>query len=317
MPYCIIANSATMPIVSAIAEKQQKRVAYTYFMPPLVPTVEFPVEDLRLLNFGMYNKLTYRIVHSLFWKFVKTNVNEYRKELGLPALKESLLIHVDRQKPLDLYCLSPSLIPQPKDWEDNHKITGFLTVPNSQRELHSFDKASEALLTWISEGERPIYIGFGSNGIGNQEKFIKILANLISGNERILFCTGWSVFRDLPSHKNLFVTKYVNHEVVLARCKVGIFHGGAGTLAAMLRNSLPVVIVSFYTDQPTWGKVVERNKLGVHIPVKRLTSEKLMAGIHRVQSADIARNVMAMGERIRKERGTERAVEEIERYFNS
>jgi UDP:flavonoid glycosyltransferase YjiC (YdhE family) len=57
--------------------------------------------------------------------------------------------------------------------------------------------------------------------------------------------------------------------------------------------------------------------LGVHIPVKRLTSEKLMAGIHRAQSADIARNVMAMGERIRKERGTERAVEEIERYFNS
>jgi sterol 3beta-glucosyltransferase len=306
-----------MPIVSAIAEKQQKKVAYTYFMPPLVPTVEFPVEDLRLLNFGMYNKLTYKIVHSLFWRFVKTNVNEYRKELGLPALKESLLIHVDRQKPLDLYCLSPSLIPQPKDWEDNHKITGFLTVPNSQRELHAYDKASEALLTWLSEGNKPIYIGFGSNGIGNQEKFIKILTDLVSSNERILFCTGWSVFHDLPSHKNLFVTKYVNHEVVLARCKVGVFHGGAGTLAAMLRNGLPVVIVSFYTDQPTWGKLVERNGLGVHIPVKMLTSEKLMAGIRRIQSADIARNVMAMGERIRKERGTERAVEEIERYFNS
>jgi UDP:flavonoid glycosyltransferase YjiC (YdhE family) len=314
---CIIANSATMPIVSAIAEKQQKKVAYTYFMPPLVPTVEFPVEDLRLLNFGMYNKLTYRIVHSLFWKFVKTNVNEYRKELGLPALKESLLIHVDRQKPLDLYCLSPSLIPQPKDWENNHKITGFLTVPNSQRELHEYDKASEALLTWLSEGNKPIYIGFGSNGIGNQEKFIKILTDLVSSNERILFCTGWSVFHYLPSHKNLFVTKYVNHEVVLARCKVGVFHGGAGTLAAMLRNGLPVVIVSFYTDQPTWGKLVERNGLGVHIPVKKLTSEKLMAGIRRIQSADIARNVMAMGERIRKERGTERAVDEIERYFNS
>jgi sterol 3beta-glucosyltransferase len=218
---------------------------------------------------------------------------------------------------LDLYCLSPGLIPQPKDWEDNHKITGFLTVPNSHRELHAYDKASKALLTWLSEGERPIYIGFGSNGIGNQEKFIKILTDLVSGNERILFCTGWSVFRDLPSHKNLFVAKYVNHEVVLPQCKVGVFHGGAGTLAAMLRNSLPVVIVSFYTDQPTWGKLVERNGLGVHIPVKKLTSEKLMAGIRRVQSADIARNVMAMGERIRKEKGTERAVEEIERYFNS
>ncbi|HEY4109557.1 glycosyltransferase [Puia sp.] len=311
----IIANSATMPIVSAIAEKQQKKVAYTYFMPPLVPTVEFPVEDLRLLNLGWYNKLTYKIIHSLFWRFIKHDTNEYRMELGLPALKESLLIHVDRQKPLDLYCLSPSLISQPKDWTDNHKITGFLTVPVSHREQHKYEKASEELLTWLSKGDRPVYIGFGSNGIGNQEKFIEILTDLVLGGERILFCTGWSVFRDLPSHKNLFVAKYVNHEAVLPHCKVGVFHGGAGTLAAMLRHNLPVVIVSFYTDQPTWGKLVERLGLGIHIPVKKLTSEKLMAGIRQVQSTEVGRKVTTTGERIRNEKGTEHAVEEIERYF--
>ena len=83
----------------------------------------------------------------------------------------------------------------------------------------------------------------------------------------------------------------------------------------MLRHNLPVVVVSFYTDQPTWGKIVERNGLGVHIPVRKLTSEKLLKGIRFAQSADVARNVFAMGERIRSEHGTERAVDEIERYF--
>jgi sterol 3beta-glucosyltransferase len=312
----IIANAATLPIVSAIAEKQQKKVAYTYFMPPVVPTNEFPIEDLRLLNFGWYNKLTYKIAHGLFWKFVKADANEYRKELGLPVLKENLLTHIDRQKPLDLYCFSPSLIPQPRDWEDNHKVTGFLTVPGRKRETHAYDKASEALLNWLSEGDRPIYIGFGSNGVGNQEKFTTILTDLVTKtNERVLFCTGWSVFNDLPSHRRLFVAKYINHEAILPRCKAGVFHGGAGTLATMLRHNLPVVVVSFYTDQPTWGKIVVRKGLGVHIPVRKLTSERLVEGIRAAQSADILRNVAAMGERIRNEKGTERAVYEIERYF--
>jgi sterol 3beta-glucosyltransferase len=313
----IIANAATLPIVSAIAEKQQKKIAYTYFMPPVIPTTEFPIEDLRLLNVGWYNKLTYKIARGLFWRFVKTNTNEYRRELGLPVLTKNILAHIDRQKPLDLYCFSASLIPRPKDWEEHHKITGFLTVPARKRETHAYDKASEALLSWLSEGDRPIYIGFGSNGVGNQEKFLRVLTDLLEQtNERVLFCTGWSVFDSLPSHKRLFVTKYVNHETVLPRCKVGVFHGGAGTLGAMLRHNLPVVVVSFYTDQPTWGKVVERNGLGAHIPVRKLTSEKLIAGIRAVQSAEIVRCVAAMGERIRNEKGTERAVDEIERYFS-
>jgi sterol 3beta-glucosyltransferase len=312
----IIANAATLPIVSVIAEKQVKKVAYTYFMPPVVATKEFPVEDLRLLNFGWYNRLTYTIAHGLFWKFVKADINEYRAELGLPALCKNVLAHIDRQKPLDLYCLSPSLIPQPKDWDDNHKITGFLTIPSRKRETHAFDKASAELLGWLGEGDRPVYIGFGSNGIGNQEKFSRVLTDLLEQtNERILFCTGWSVFNDLPVHTRLRVTKYVNHEAMLPRCKVGVFHGGAGTLATMLRHNLPVVVVSFYTDQPTWGKLVMRNGLGVHIPVRTLTSERLIAGIRAAQSAEIASNVAAMGERIRNEKGTERAVDEIERYF--
>jgi len=314
----IIANAATLPIVSAIAEKQRKKIAYTYFMPPVIPTTEFPMEDFRLLNAGWYNKLTYKIARGLFWRFVKANTNEYRRELGLPVLAENILDYIDRQRPLDLYCFSPSLIPQPKDWMSHHKITGFLTVPPRKRETHEYDKVSEALAGWLSEGDRPIYIGFGSNGVGNQDKFLRVLTDLLEQtNERVLFCTGWSVFDSLPSHKHLFVAKYVNHEAIFPRCKVGVFHGGAGTLAAMLRHNLPVVIVSFYTDQPTWGKLVERNGLGAHIPVRKLTSEKLLKGIRFAQSAEVATNVYAMGERIRNEKGTERAVAEIEGYFST
>ena len=313
----IIANAATLPIVSAIAEKQNKKVALTYFMPPVVPTTEFPLGDFDFLNFAWYNKLTYKIAQSFYWKFVKEETNEYRQELGLPILQENLIIHIDNQKPLDLYCISQSLIAQPKDWESHHKITGFLTVPNQNREQHFLDKTPTALSEWLAQGEKPVYIGFGSNGVGNPEKFKSILTEILDKtNERILFCTGWSLFDNLPTHKNLFVTKYVNHETVLPKCKVGVFHGGAGTLATMLRNNLPVIIVSFYTDQPTWGKIVEQKKLGFHIPVKKLSAKKLISAIQQAQTAEIKSNVIAIGEAISNENGLDNAVIEIERYFS-
>src|SRR6185437_14457808 len=47
----VIANSATLPIVSAIAERQGKKVALSYFMPPVVPTSEFPLSDFDFFNF--------------------------------------------------------------------------------------------------------------------------------------------------------------------------------------------------------------------------------------------------------------------------
>ncbi|MBB3056786.1 glycosyltransferase [Mucilaginibacter gotjawali] len=313
----IIANLATLQITSAIAEKQNKKIAFTYFMPPVVPTSEFPLADFDFLNFPWYNKLTYKLAYAFYWKFIKEETVEFREELGLPVLKESLVTHIGKQKLLDLYCLSPTLIPQPKDWDENHKITGFLTVPKHYRENHPPDEIPQALNHWLTAGEKPIYMGFGSNGVGNTAKFVSILNDILAKtNERVLFCTGWGLFDNLPVHENLFVTKYVNHEAILPKCKAGIFHGGAGTLAAMLRNHLPVIIISFYTDQPTWGKIIERMNLGVHIPVKKLNLDKLLAALKYVQADDVKRNVAKIGQQINNEKGLENVVREIELYFN-
>lgn len=312
----IIANHATVQITSAIAEKQNKRIAFTYFMPPVVPTAEFPLADFDYFNFPWYNKLTYKLAYLFYWKFIKEETNEFRQELGLPVLKESIVAHLDKQKPLDLFCLSPTLIPQPKDWSENHKITGFLSVPKHNRENHPPDEISPALNNWLAEGEKPIYMGFGSNGIGNTEKFITMLNEILTKtNERILFCTGWGLFENLPVHESLFVAKYVNHEAILPKCKAGVFHGGAGTLAAMLRNNLPVIIISFYTDQPTWGKIIERMNLGVHIPIKKINSGKLLSALAYVETDEVKRNVAIIGQQIRDENGLENAVNEIEEYF--
>lgn len=313
----IIANSMTLPIISALSEKYEKKMALTYFMPPVVPTREFPLADFDFLNFPFYNKLTYKVAHYFFWQFIKEDTNEYRRELGLPELKQNLIHHLETKNLLDLYCISPHLIPQPKDWAPHHKITGFINAGIAKKTAQAFDNTSQELLDWLRAGARPVYMGFGSNAIGDKLGMIRLINELLQQtNERILFCTGWSQLDGFPVNERLFITKYADHEHVLPYCKLGVFHGGAGTLATMLRHDLPVVIVSFYTDQPAWGKIIERKGLGVHIPVKKLNTSRLAAAIQQVQTETIRQNILAMGKNIRQENGLKNAVQALDTYFN-
>jgi sterol 3beta-glucosyltransferase len=314
----VIANLATLPISSTIAEKQGKNIALTYFMPPVVPTAEFPAAGLDFFNFKVYNRLTYKLAHYFYWKFVKKETNEFRRELGLPALTENIIAHLDRRKLLDLYCFSPVLIPQPKDWEGNHKVTGFMALPQGKQFYRPDNAVPEPLKEWLSNGSKPIYMGFGSNGVPDSLKIGAVLREILSKTgERILFCTGWALYKDLPGHPRLFITKYTNHDLVLPQCKLGIFHGGAGTLASILRNGLPVIIVSLYTDQPYWGKIIEKRHLGIHIPAKKLNPGRLIAAIEAVQKDIITQQVALISRELQNENGVETAVAEIEKYFSA
>jgi len=80
-------------------------------------------------------------------------------------------------------------------------------------------------------------------------------------------------------------------------------------------NNLPPVIVSFYTDQPAWGKIVQRKKLGVHIRAKKVTADKLISAIKKVQEKEIRDNVVSIGQKITNENGLQKSLDEIEKYF--
>jgi len=84
----------------------------------------------------------------------------------------------------------------------------------------------------------------------------------------------------------------------------------------MLRHNLPLIVISFYTDQPTWGKIVERKQLGVHIPIKKITIAKFMDALEQVNSAQIQNNVKKIGAILRTENGTQNAINAIEDYFS-
>ena len=312
----ILANQATLPIVAALAEKQNKKMALSYFMPPMAMTSEVPVPDLAFFNFPAYNRLTYKMIYYFYWKFVKKDTNEFRKELGLPELEENLLMNIEKKATLDLYSFSPLLIAQPKDWLPHHQITGFLPPPPGNNTNAA--EIPKSLSVWLQAGVKPFYMGFGSNAVGDPAKICTIIEDILSSTQdRILFVTGWAIYPTIIPHPNLYVIKSINHDKIFPFCKAGIYHGGAGTMARLLRHNLPLIVISFYTDQPTWGKIIEGKKLGVHIPYKKVNSQNLISAINKVQVQDIVDNVREFGKKLREENGIEKLLGYLIQFFQA
>jgi sterol 3beta-glucosyltransferase len=304
----LITSTLNLFGVDAIAEHLHKKWAMLLPSPPMIETKEYPFPDLDALNFPWYNRMTYRLATFAYWLAHKSRINEFRISLGLPVKRSNPLRQYVRDKIPTLYVFSPQLIPRPKDWNDHCQITGFLTLQQSET-------IDPQLAAWLQSGPPPLYIGFGSIPIPDPKRLSAILLELLP-THRIVFCKGWSPLPDLPQHPNLYRTDHADHRWLLPQCKVAIHHGGAGTVAAALKAGIPSIVVSIFGDQGMWGKVVQRRGVGLHIPFKRLTKNKLLQAIDKAATPPIIPTVSFISEKVNAEDGVATAIEKLTTWFN-
>lgn len=311
----LITGVLTAHWINAIAEKNRKKFAIIQLNPPSTATRVFPFAGLDFFNFPQYNLLSHWLVKYFYWQLNKRDINHFRNTLGLESQKQAKSVEIE-ENVLTIYAYSPQLIPRPQDWGNNTIVSGFLTLNAKSRETNKMDSIPEALIEWLKAGEQPIYIGFGSVPIPDPEYFSRIIKKLIANtNLRVLLGTGWSLIPDLPDSPQLFITKYVNHDWLLPQCKTAIIHGGIGTVAAVLHSKISAIVVSIIADQPWWGKIIERKKLGVHIPFKKLSYDRLIRAIALTETTELIVNAKAVGELIRNEDGLNLTIDKLHTYF--
>jgi sterol 3beta-glucosyltransferase len=307
----LIVSVLPLPVVYSIAEKFHKKCGAVFLSLPPLPTREFPYQALDLPLPSWLNKLSYRML-GLAWLMTGKRINLFRKEIGLPP--RNVMRSILRSDMLAILAESRELVKRPADWPQNAHVSGFFYLPPSARTSRSLDAMPPGLEEWLRTGDQPLYIGFGSIPIPDRKKFYQVLQGVLA-KKRVVLSTGWSVLDDLPEHPFLFTAKYFDHEWLLPRCSVAIIHGGIGTIAAVLKSGIPIVVVSILADQPISGKMIERRKLGYHIAFKKLTAEKLLQAVEAVQTPEIIENCRTIAGHIRTEDGVEKAVRLIEDYF--
>ncbi|MFR5856171.1 MAG: hypothetical protein ACLUE8_18645 [Lachnospiraceae bacterium] len=103
----------------------------------------------------------YHLGYFLISTMEKYYLDDWRKEHGLPPrkLENKASYELNGHTIPVLYALSPLVMPRPADWGANIHMTGYWLADNPQEYT-----PEPGLQQFLSEGGKPIYVGFGSHG---------------------------------------------------------------------------------------------------------------------------------------------------------
>ncbi|HEX6444139.1 MAG TPA: glycosyltransferase [Streptosporangiales bacterium] len=269
-------------------------------MIPLTPTAAFPSPFLPPRPMPRFlNRVSYRLVSAALWRAFRDSTNSARRAVGLPPGHQ-----IPADQPI-LYGISPTLLPQPKDWPAGAHMCGQWVRP-----VYEWDPPG-ALREFLSEGDAPIYVGFGSMAGLDHGALLDVVVEAVGGR-RALLNPGWGVNERLELPPNFCVIGGTPHDWLFPRTSVVVHHGGSGTTHSATRAGVPSVVVPFAADQFFWARQLRR--LGVaprNAGARRVRASELSDAITAAQSARMRQRASELGAAMRAEDGLATAVEKI------
>ena len=151
-------------------------------------------------------------------------------------------------------------------------------------------------------GPAPVAIGFGSMGDSDPAATATLAVTALAAPAtRRAARRAVSRVQAAGSYpRSMLWVGAVDHEWLFPRCAAVVHHGGAGTVAAVLRAGLPSVVVPHMIDQYTWGRRLrELGAAAAPIPRRRLTRGAPAEGADRGarRPAQCASGQRELGER--------------------
>jgi vancomycin aglycone glucosyltransferase len=144
----------------------------------------------------------------------------------------------------------------------------------------------DALLEFLSRGESPLYLGFGSMPAPKEASRTLLDAARAAGRRAIL-SKGWADLSLVDGATDCLAVDDVNQQALFPRVAAVVHHGGAGTTAAAARAGVPQVVDPMFSDQFYWGSRVKALGIGASVPGP-LTAEKLSIALREVLEPAVA-----------------------------
>ena len=269
-------------------------------MIPLTRTSAFPSPFLpRRSTPRWLNRFSYRVVAEVLWRAFRNATNAARDQVGLPPGRKIWSGH-----PM-LYGISPSLLPKPADWPDNAWMCGQWVRP-----VREWD-APRSLQDFLSAGDAPIYVGFGSMVGFDERALFDIVIAAVAGR-RALFYPGWISVDSLKLPTNFCVIGSTPHDWLFPRTSLVIHHGGSGTTHSAARAGVPSVVLPFAADQFFWAEQLHRKGIAPAAATgPKVTAAVLSRAIDAAQTAEMRERASTIGATMRTEDGLAKAVDRV------
>ena len=295
-----IATRLKRPFIQAYTQPFHPTTA---FPNPLFP---IPYRKSRLLNL-----LTYWLGNLIVWSAIRPYTNSALRQIDIRPSSLPHLEIIRSQLPV-LYAYSPSVLPKAKSWGEWIDVVGYWVLEQEEW------TPPPALIDFLAAGPAPVYVGFGSMVDGDPKGTTEmVLAALKKTGQRGLLLTGWGGLSQMDLPDDVFVMQKAPHDWLFPQMAAVVHHGGSGTTAAALRAGVPNIIIPFFFDQFLWGERVFELGVGPRpIPRQKLSVERLADAINQtVNNPTMEAKVSTLSQRLRAEKGVERAVEIITRYL--
>lgn len=221
-----------------------------------------------------------------------------RRDLGLPNASGPGSRRITERGSLEIQAYDevcfPGLADEWAGWESQRPFVGSLTMGSPV-------DTDQEVLAWIADGTPPIYFGFGSIGVGSAADTIAMISAACSKlGERALVGAGGTDFSDVALPEHVKVVGTMDYATVFPACRAVVHHGGGGTTAAGLRAGVPTLILWTLPDQPLWGAVVRRLKIGTSRRFASTTEKTLIADLRRILAAPYFARASAIATRMTK-----------------
>jgi sterol 3beta-glucosyltransferase len=245
------------------------------------------------------NRFSYRLSAEVLWRAFRNATNAARAQVGLPPGRKIWSGH-----PM-LYGISPSLLPKPADWPDNAWMCGQWVRP-----VREWD-APRSLQDFLSAGDAPIYVGFGSMVGFDERALFDIVIAAVAGR-RALFYPGWISVDSLKLPPNFCVIGSTPHDWLFPRTSLVIHHGGSGTTHSAARAGVPSVVLPFAADQFFWAEQLHRKGIAPAAATgPKVTAAVLSRAIDAAQTAEMRERASTIGATMRTEDGLATAVDRV------
>ncbi|NEX20916.1 glycosyltransferase [Thiorhodococcus mannitoliphagus] len=272
MTASIVAEQRGLPWVATLLAPISFMSTYD---PPLIPAAAW------LFGFRRLGPKFHRAAFARARKQVFTweaPLHALRRELGVSALAGPALFDGQYSPYLNLALFDRVLAAPQPDWPAGTEITGSPVYDGEADPAQLADFRG-----FLAEGEAPLVFALGSLAVLAAGSFWEhAVSAAVRLGRRAVLLTGSTQLGALPAGIRAF--PYLPYSEVFPHAAAVVHQGGIGTLARAMRSGRPQVIVPVAFDQPDNARRTSALGVAPVIPMRRLTTAKLVVALECVLS---------------------------------
>ena len=244
----VISPYVTVLPVACVAEARSIPLVCVQTV-PAHPTGSFP-PAVGLPSLGTVgNRVAHRSALGFTFAALAPSTRRLRRRLGLGRKGVfEMARQLEAAEVPVCYAVSPTVLPRPPDWRKGVEMVGYLWPPRP-----SDWAPPPQLVEFLAAGPPPVYVGFGSLGVGAGEQLSSVSVEALRrAGVRGIVQSGWAGLS--AAGDDVMTIGHIPHDWLFPRMSAVVHHAGPGTAAAALRAGVPSVPVPITWDQPFWAR---------------------------------------------------------------